>query len=299
MCGCSRRTALSYLFGGEKMRTLAVAFVITSVCMPASAVIWWGGGTGDWSVATNWGGSVAPGASDTAAINSNGLPFPTVSSAVPTVYNVEVGYWNAGGLTVADGGQLPVSNLLSVGYIGANWNGTPYTASTMTITGGLVGSLANTNYDPAQLWVGYCDSTEEGAHYGANGTLNMSGGRLDVRWALNVGGGLLPTAGHVNLSGGQINLWQTLNVAAGSNIDISGTGVLSLWNKYSYDSLATVQAMIADGRITGNGIVGNVQITTFANGQTDGSVGFALTAAPEPATLVLLGLGGIAFIRRK
>lgn len=274
-------------------KVLLMALMVFSVAANA-ADVWWGnpnqsptGGNGDWSTASNWGPLALPGANDSACINSNASPYPTLSSGSYTVTNVLDGYWGSGGMTMT-GGSLGVSNLFAVSYdagSGAN--------ATFTMTDGLIGSLSNTNNDPGQLWIGYGNQS----WYKGNGTMNMSGGRFDVRWAMNVGGGAGNTVGVLNLSGGQINLWQMLNVASGSNIDLSGAGTLALWNRWgSFKTRDQIQAMITSGLITGNGVVGNVQITDFANG--DGGTGFALTI-PEPATMILLGLGGLGFIRRR
>lgn len=270
--------------------TLLMILVVFSMVAGAGEV-WWGnanqsptGGNGDWGTASNWGAQVLPGSRDSVGINSNSSPYPTLSSGDYTVTDLLVGYWGDGGMTMS-GGNLNISNLFAVGYYG----GSGTSNAVFTMDGGVIGG----NGAPAQLWIGY----HTNAWNPSNGTLNVNDGLINVQWALNVGGGASNTVGHLNIAGGQVNLTQMLNVAAGSNVDISGNGVLSLWNRWGGKSRAQVQAMIASGLITGNGIVGNVQITDFDAG--DGFTGFALTAIPEPATMILLGLGGLSLLRRR
>ena len=284
------------------MKTCRVALLVILAVFSVAAnagEVWWGwagqsptGGNGEWGTARNWGSGVLPGAADSACINQNGDPYPTLSSGSYGVTNTLIGYWGNGGMMMT-GGSLGVSNLFAVGYEGGVWNG-PASNAVFTMNDGLIGDLSNTNNDPGQLWVGYSNF----ASYKTNGTMNMNGGRVDVRWNINVGGGAGNTVGHLNLDGGQIHLWQTLNIAAGSNLDLGG-GTLSIWNKDGGKTRAEIEAMITGGLITGNGIVGNVKITEFDNLQNDGKNGFALTVLPEPATMVLLGIGGLGLIRRR
>jgi hypothetical protein len=283
---CSRAQLL--LPRAAHLRIASALAALAAVAGTAQAAdIWWGGGTGDFATAANWGG-VMPGSSDNADINNNGQPYPTLSSGNYTVFNLLDGYWAPGGMTM-NGGTLGVGNLFSVGYNGSGAN------ATFTLNNGTIGGQGGT--DPQQLWVGY----QSYAYGGGNGTLTMNAGRVDVEWTMNVGGGANNTVGTVNLNGGQINLWQQLNVAAnGSQIDISGSGDFSIWNLYgSFATPASLQAMINSGLIIGNGVVGDVVITPFSNGQ--GGTGYALTAVPEPAafTLVLLGFGGLSLARRR
>lgn len=261
-----------------KIHNIVVLAAVALFSLAAGAAeIWWGnpnqnptGGDGNWSNFSNWGGLVLPGAADSACINTNGIPYPMLSAGNYVVNDLLDGYWQDGGMTI-NGGQLGVKNLVAVGYKGGNWNG-PANNAILTMNDGYLGSLTVTDNIPQQLWVGYSVD----AFYKINGTLNMNGGRIDVRWSLNVGGGAGNTVGHLNLAGGEINLWQTLNVAAGSNLDIGSGGTLKLWNKGGGKTRTQIDAMITGGLITGNGITRNVRITEFANGA--GGTGFALAA---------------------
>lgn len=276
------------------MKTCKLVLTILAVfAMSAGAAeIWWGnpnqtpaGGNGDWSTPTNWGPLALPGVRDSACINQNATPYPVLSAGDYTISNLLVGYWGNGGMTI-NGGGLGVSNLFSVGYYGGAGTG----EATFTMNDGMIGSLLTTDNDPAQLWIGYHTNNWNPT----NGTLNMNGGRIDVRWAMNIGGGASNTVGHLNLSGGIIHLWQALNVASNSTITISGDGTLALWNKWgNFNTIESIQSLINSGRIVGVG--GQVIITPFDN--LDGGTGYALTV-PEPATMTILALG-LALIRRK
>src|ERR1035437_2859526 len=212
--------------------------MVVFLAWTASADVWWAGGTGHFGTAANWGLGGLPGSGDSAAINNNGQPFPTLSGGNYTVNNLLDGFWAPGGMTM-NGGTLGVVNLFAVGYDGGGANGT------FTLNNGTIGGEGGA--DPAQLWIGY----QSDPWGGGNGTLNMNGGRIDVQWSLNIGGGANNTVGDLNIAGGQINLLQKLTVAPGSRIDISGSGDLSLWNVWGVFHMPTdLQAMIDSGLVT-------------------------------------------------
>ena len=274
---------------------LLVALSVFAIDTKAGVIQWGTNPGGEWGTAANWVGGILPGTADTATIRTAVGTGPTFSSVSGTqlVGTVTIGEWSNSNMLMT-GGTLGVNNVFAVGY--KSLNSSTLGNSTFTMTGGYIGN-ANTNYAPQQLWVGYSTAAAQ-----TNGTMDMSSSsRVDVRWAINIGGGTSGrnTVGHLNMSGNsQIHLWQTLSISTnGSNLDLRNNAQVALWNTVAgYKSLADVQAMIADGRITAYGLANTVRITQFDNLQ--GGTGFLLST-PEPATMLLLGLGGLCFLRRK
>ena len=52
----------------------------------------------------------------------------------------------------------------------------------------------------------------------------------------------------------------------------------------------------ADAKIYGDGVHGNVQATYHTSGD---AAGYTVVAVPEPATIAMLGLGGLLLRKRK
>jgi hypothetical protein len=105
----------------------------------------------------------------------------------------------------------------------------------------------------------------------------------------------------------------TITIEAGSNMFIEGTGSSSSWkidsglgtNTDAYiDLLGTGTLQVStsittswyDSSIRGNGVLDNWVMTT---GTFDGEAVNIYTAVPEPATMSLLAIGGLAIIRRR
>lgn len=110
-------------------------------------------------------------------------------------------------------------------------------------------------------------------------------------------------SGHLNIFGGTVTAldgfltgtattdqWgSTLTTDASKLIDIAGGKLIVVG-----DATAQVADLTARGILEGDGVVGNVNIDLLSD------PGFSvITAVPEPTSLALLGLGGLAFLMRR
>jgi len=182
----------------------------------------------------------------------------------------------------------------------ANDGGGSGSRSYVVMDGGTVTTAGNSYFNDDA-------SVDSEAYFTLNGGAFNSGGVIDISWNLD---GL----SHLTINGGEMTAADAIRMGVGggddtgeSRIFLNG-GVLQgedlLWN------MTDSKIVFVDGELRINGVavsVADMQALVDA-GKIDvsGAAGYAILTdgdytvlIPEPATLVLLGLGGLGLIRRR
>ena len=260
------------------MKRVIVMFlaVLMAVGAASAATVWnpagntVNPGSQAWGDPDNWTGGAVPGTGDKVVYN------------VPDAADCQVsGSFSGMQIVQGDNGPGGTLSILSGGVISTNpnqWTAIGYNDLAHTIVD------AGGSFTFGQhAWIGFGT--------GSNGTLDVSGyvrvnGMLGLGW----NGG----DGYVNVNdGGVLDLHQlhgdgSSSVKQNSLLSINGTGKILLPG----DVTSMIADYAANGLIAGNGIIGNVQVDVV----DDSSI---VTAVPEPATMLLLGLGGLLIRKRK
>ncbi len=228
--------------------------------------------TGAWGDAANWTAGVPDSAGETKAVfNVLNAADAVVSGSYSEFWLVQGDNDVGGTIRVANGGSLDLSTANAWSAIGYN-----NSAYLVVDTGGTV------TFN--QAWIGFLP--------GAEGTVDISGtvNVLDM-FGLGWSGG----NGYVNvLDGGLLALSNihgdgSTSIKQASILDIRGTGQVTLPGNFT----SVIAAYVANGLITGDGIVGNV-ITDLT---TNPGFTTAMAAGAEPPVetspqLVIRHLGG-------
>jgi len=289
------------------MKKLILVLMVMCLVGVASADIrYHGSGPWEWLEGVGqdngWQSAVAPGTLDTIQVNWGGNTV-TLDYAT-SVKMAKIGTNEAGTVHVLDGGSLTLTSGSLVGTVG----GTEDTGTLTIDDGGTVQvnswlkvgdkatgvvNVAGTLGMTGHLWMG-CSTTDAMV-----GTLNvLDGGEVNIGGNSGLGtvNAVDPAAGSATMTinaGGQVNMhhWNdTGTIQAGSLIDIIGSGVLTVGGNrvdaaYAYEAL---------GKLVCDGGAGSI-IATYDGGADLTTI----TNIPEPATMILLGLGGLLIRRKK
>jgi fibronectin-binding autotransporter adhesin len=239
--GCPRFITAIRLLG------ISAAAILLIDSQAAQAQLYWSASSGDWSVASNWGGTV-PSGSDNAYITNGGTA--NITHLGQTCGTLLVGNGTGSGSVQMSGGSLSVT---SAQYVGATGNGIfVQSGGTSTIGGTLVLSQSAGSDGTYRLsGTGWLSVPVSYVGYSGLGTFTQTGGTTNVTNSLRLGS-YPGSNGSYFLSGnGQV-------LAPLAYVGDSGTGKVS-------QSGGTCHFI--GGLVFGNGATGSGTFDLTGNGQ--------------------------------
>jgi hypothetical protein len=256
-----------------------VSFVLVlALISNASAISWTNSDPADslWDTPGNWSPVGKPTSSDAVSLAAV-MPGPTIDSSTNAVCLQMLGPGQSGTTSMdINGGSLTTTSYWSIGQNPGSGVGTAnvWNNATVTVGGDLyVGNQGNGTLNVGALGAG-------------DNTYIITSAQLRVSHAAS------SDYGHVNLYSGTIDAYDLIGYHTGNDICIDiYEGTLIVRNK---GGGPLQEGWIDKGYIIAYGGAGTVIL------EHDDITGWdTLTAIPEPATIALLSLGGLALIRRK
>ena len=286
---------------------LTIAATVAIVSSPCMAIHFDGGagaGNPNWNAALNWSDDNVPtSATDVQAIALPGYGVEVNNSGAQALY-IQIGIWgHPGYLNVALAGTLTTAGNFNIandaGKTGVVTNNGQINIGDSVYMMKGIGSLVNNGTLTAnQMILGHevdsiCRVSNTGtmningnfylSRVGSDSVFNMNGGNLNTDRLEMPNGGV----GHLNLHGGVItNAVTALNSNGDYTIEV-GLGEMYT----SGDTTGDLDSLIGLGLITGKDF--RTPYSSFDGSYTK------LASIPEPATLGLLSLLGLAILRKK
>ncbi len=265
-----------------------LAGITLSVCLAGSVsgqtYNWNGAGDGTtWSQGANWVGGVVPGPSTDIYI---GTGYPTVTPTPITIGASDLVQATDQLFGPEWGETLNIYGTVSTGFGFAPVGDMSQNPSVVNMYGNSSLTTGDSIFIGDMFWFNggpnvavnlYGNSQMTTKYLAVGGHLNIFGGTVTANTALLDG---TPTAG----------VWGSpLSTDATRLIDIAGGRLI-----VAGDATAQVADMTTRGILEGNGVVGNVSIDLLSD------PGYSvITAVPEPASVALLGLSGLALLLRR
>jgi len=295
----------------KKLSVVLCVLVMVAVCSSTFGSTFQSNDGHNWSKAANWvWGNAPPTSSDDAVVNNQYWTSGTVIVDAPAVcHDLYVGNWASGSLDVQS--SLTVSNDVHIGIF-TNGSGTVSSSGSITASHIYVGqgdpgilNISAGSVGVTELYLGVG---------GGSGVLNMSGGAITATGLVHIGNDGTGTA---TVSGGTIttaSLWlsSTSGTSTTGNLDLSGGVITTDYFNFGQNFGGGTGTLTLSA--TGKLVITNANMTPeawkeYLNGQMGTGILNAqmnvvgntleITAIPEPATMVILGLGGLLAIRRK
>jgi len=263
----------------RSMRIVVMVFAAGLLCVASSVTAgyqyWTDGDPVDqlWTRAANWNENRVPDSSDSLDITSFAANGPVIVTDVS-----------------AFAGQVGLGSYSPVATVTMTMTEGNLTVGEWMIVGGRQGHV---NSGKGILDIDGGSINMGGGWFavgngGVEGELNITSGVVGASW-FGIGrdaDGV--SVGDVQLDGGEIHT-HTFDMGSLGTLDITG-GTL----RVAGDVTGNINAWTAAGKITGYGSAANVVVDTVS------LPGWTLvTAIPEPATMILLGFGSLALIRRR